>query len=643
MRNALRCESGSRASSPPANRRPVDGRRSAPRRALAGGTTIAIGAAVATALALAGNGATAIADAPSVCGATGVLSGAGPFTCTYNVVGSDSFTVPAGVTQADFTVIGARGGHYFIAGDAAHPDPAGTLIGRPGGAGGQAAATLGLTPGQVLQVDVAGRGTNGTAASRSGGMMNGPSGGTGALGGFGGSNGGSGTVGDASGANGGTAHNGGNGSGAGGSSDVRSAGGGCSGLNCPLNARLLVGAGGGGGGGTGGQGNAIGGAGGNGGGPTGADGGTAVDGGNAGVRGTGGTQTAGGAGGLNPGRHLPGANPADPRYGGDGANGALGAGGIGGAGNLPCTDPALGGQCSVTATTSGGGAGGGAGGGLYGGGGGSGGGGTFGGGGGAGGGGGGASSYATPAAVTSTLTPGVNCDPTPSVPCSPTINGGDGRVTITWVAAALASPTLTTTASASVAAGGQISDSATLSGGASPSGTITFDVYGPGDEACATSLATSTATVSGNGSYNSAPFTATSAGTYRWVAGYGGDAGNDPVSGACGDPGESVSVTPGPPPSCTVTALRLPGPSGKAEQDVTVSSAGGLGSIGNVVISNGRVFTGGSSGTRIDPGGTTLLGFPTSVVLTAVKTTAGIGTSWSFDATSSGGSTTHCA
>jgi hypothetical protein len=42
----------------------------------------------------------------------------------------------------------------------------------------------------ALQVDVAGRGDDGTAASRSGGMQNGPSGGHGALGGFGGSDGG---------------------------------------------------------------------------------------------------------------------------------------------------------------------------------------------------------------------------------------------------------------------------------------------------------------------------------------------------------------------------------------------------------------------------------------------------------------------
>ncbi|MGH3547586.1 MAG: hypothetical protein ACRDQU_05605 [Pseudonocardiaceae bacterium] len=262
------------------------------------------------------------------CGATGIVSGSGSLTCTYTTAGSDIFSVPAGVTQASLAVVGAQGGHYFIAGDAAHGgSPAGDITGRAGGNGGEASGTLtDLTPGQVLQVDVAGIGVNSTAASRSGGMGNGPSGGQGALGGFGGSNRGvAGGPGDASGANGGTAFNGGNGAGGGGSSDVRLAPGGCAALTCALPDRVLVGAGGGGGGGTGGSGNALGGAGGDGGGATGADGGNTVDGGNAGVSGTGGTQSAGGTGGLNPGRHTtPPPSPNDPRFGGDGASGSSG-------------------------------------------------------------------------------------------------------------------------------------------------------------------------------------------------------------------------------------------------------------------------------------------------------------------------------
>ncbi len=395
------------------------------RRRLTGARSVVVGLGVAAVAAAAAAGSAATAG-PAPCGATGALSSAGStLTCTYSTVGSDVFTVPAGVTQASVVATGATGGHYFIAGDAAHGgSPAGDITGPAGGSGGQAAGTLALTPGQVLQIDVAGRGANGTAASRSGGMMNGPSGGSGGLGGFGGSNGGvAGGAGDAKGASGGTAFNGGNGSGGGGSSDVRIDAAGCATLMCGLSTRALIGAGGGGGGGSGGQGNALGGGGGNGGGLTGADGSAQVAGGGRGFSGTGATQTAGGTGGLNAARHTAGQDPTDPRLGGDGADGTLGLGGVGGTGNFPCTDPKFGGQCGPTSTTSGGGAGGGAGGGLFGGGGGSGGGSPFGGGGGAGGGGGGASGYVTPNATASSLTAGVNGD---------TINGGNGQVTVTF-------------------------------------------------------------------------------------------------------------------------------------------------------------------------------------------------------------------
>ena len=107
-----------------------------------------------------------------------------------------------------------------------------------------------------------------------------------------------------------------------------------------------------------------------------------------------------------------------------------------------------------------------------------------------------------------------------------------------------ASPSLSTQASATTVEGGQISDMATLTGGFNPSGTIAFKVYGPGDTNCATALATSTATVGGNGVYNSAPFTTTGPGTYQWVATYGGDGNNNTAASLCGDTREQVVVTP---------------------------------------------------------------------------------------------------
>jgi virginiamycin B lyase len=84
----------------------------------------------------------------------------------------------------------------------------------------------------------------------------------------------------------------------------------------------------------------------------------------------------------------------------------------------------------------------------------------------------------------------------------------------------------------------------TLEGANAPTGTIGFDLFGPGDEACAgTPLASSTVPVSGNGSYRSPEFTPTQAGTYRWKAAYSGDVENDPINGACEG---AVTVTPAP-------------------------------------------------------------------------------------------------
>ena len=91
--------------------------------------------------------------------------------------------------------------------------------------------------------------------------------------------------------------------------------------------------------------------------------------------------------------------------------------------------------------------------------------------------------------------------------------------------------------------GGSVTDTASLSGGNSPTGTITFRVYGPDDATCSgTAVFTSTVTVSGNGNYTSGAFTPTAVGTYRWIASYSGDAKNTASSGACGDANEQVVV-----------------------------------------------------------------------------------------------------
>ena len=116
-------------------------------------------------------------------------------------------------------------------------------------------------------------------------------------------------------------------------------------------------------------------------------------------------------------------------------------------------------------------------------------------------------------------------------------------------AAGTSSVALTTRASGPVTRRGRISDTATLAGGAGPTGTISFRLYAPSDPTCAATPATvSQSTVTGDGTYASAPYTAPTAGVYRFVARYSGDGANPPVATRCGDPGEAVTVTDPPPP-----------------------------------------------------------------------------------------------
>ena len=92
-------------------------------------------------------------------------------------------------------------------------------------------------------------------------------------------------------------------------------------------------------------------------------------------------------------------------------------------------------------------------------------------------------------------------------------------------------------------------DTATLAGGSSPGGTITFQLYGPSATAnCSgTAVDTETANVNGNGSYTTPNgFTPVKADIYWWTASYGGDSGNNPAHSNCGDEQVTVSqLSPG--------------------------------------------------------------------------------------------------
>ena len=91
-----------------------------------------------------------------------------------------------------------------------------------------------------------------------------------------------------------------------------------------------------------------------------------------------------------------------------------------------------------------------------------------------------------------------------------------------------------------------------LSAGQSPTGTITFKLYGPDatpndytDNCGGTPLFTDTANVdSGNYNYDSDDFTPTSVGTYYWSASYSGDSNNQAATGSCSSVMEVVKLPP---------------------------------------------------------------------------------------------------
>lgn len=134
-------------------------------------------------------------------------------------------------------------------------------------------------------------------------------------------------------------------------------------------------------------------------------------------------------------------------------------------------------------------------------------------------------------------------------------------------------PTISTNATATVVLGNPIDDTATLGGtakqpnGTAAGGTITFSLYGPSATAVCTDpatgvpgnrIATSVVTVTGDSAPAATPpivykasngtvtgtLTPTAVGTYYWIAAYSGNSPNTlSVSGACGNTGETTTVT----------------------------------------------------------------------------------------------------
>jgi len=114
------------------------------------------------------------------------------------------------------------------------------------------------------------------------------------------------------------------------------------------------------------------------------------------------------------------------------------------------------------------------------------------------------------------------------------------------VTVGVTSPSLSTTLSAaSVNLGGSFSDSATLTGALSPTGSVTFNVYT--SNACSgTPLFTATGTLSGLTAQSGTFGPLSTVGSYYVAASYPGDTNNGPASSPC--TAEVVTVTA---PSCT--------------------------------------------------------------------------------------------
>ena len=106
--------------------------------------------------------------------------------------------------------------------------------------------------------------------------------------------------------------------------------------------------------------------------------------------------------------------------------------------------------------------------------------------------------------------------------------------------------------------GGQVSDTAHLSGGVNPTGSITFRLYNNPNCSGTPAAEVTNSSVNGNGDYASPPATPAAAGDYFWVAIYSGDANNKAAQTGCSDPSEKVTITN--PPVGEVAAAKIPPP-----------------------------------------------------------------------------------
>jgi hypothetical protein len=170
-----------------------------------------------------------------------------------------------------------------------------------------------------------------------------------------------------------------------------------------------------------------------------------------------------------------------------------------------------------------------------------------------------------------------------------------------------AKPTVTTQASPTNGTAGvamTAKDTATLSGGASPTGTVTFSLYAS-STCIGTPVVKGSGTISGTTASYSASWTPATPGTYNWQAVYGGNTNNASVTTACGGSTEQVVI-------------------GKATPKISTVASPTAGSVGVAIKTLKDTAT--LSGTAIAPTGSVTFDLYSSNTCTGTAVVKGSGT-----------------
>ena len=150
---------------------------------------------------------------------------------------------------------------------------------------------------------------------------------------------------------------------------------------------------------------------------------------------------------------------------------------------------------------------------------------------------------------------------------------GDGAVEIS------ARPTLSFTPAAPVTAGGAISVAATLEEGLDPTGSLTFNLYGPNDPTCEEAPVSTSVVGLVNGRATSDQYVTHAPGSYHFSVLYMGDANNAEVYAACYEAGDSIAVGLVSPAISVAVGGRV---SIGAPIDATATLSGGLHPTGSI-------------------------------------------------------------